>query len=101
MGDESLEYREEVYERFCASSSEFSRVAETLLALNSSGTLLAAVDRMDAVRFIAVIDRYIASTEEVMSAAVKMSPENIRFYDEQIGKVEYMRKTLEQVAQAP
>ena len=96
MGDGSLQYREEVYDRFCAASSEFSRVAEALLAFNSSGTLLAAVDRSDAVRFIAVIDRYLSATREVVSAAVKMTPENARSYDEQIRKVKYIMKTLEQ-----
>ena len=94
MGDGSLQYREEVYERLCTASDEVSRVLETLLALNLSGTRLAAVDRRDAIRFVAVIDRYLAATQEVMSVAVNVSSDTLR-----TGEVKYMRKVLEQVVQ--
>ena len=100
MDDGSLEYqyRQEVYERMCAVTEEFGRIAETLLMLNATGTLLAAVDRRAAIRYIAIIDRYLAATEEVVSAAVEMSPEDVRSFDEQTERAEYMRKMLEQAA---
>lgn len=93
--DDGLEYREEVYERLCTASDEVSRVLEVLLALNLSGTCLAAVKRRDAIRFVAVIDRYLAATQEVMSAAVNVSSSDTL----QIGGIEHMRKVLEQVVQ--
>ena len=98
MDDGSLEYRQEVYERMCAAASEFSRISEALLVLNATGTLLAAVDRMTAIRFVAIIDRYLAATQEVVSAAVEMSPENARSFDKQTGRAEYMRTMLEEAA---
>lgn len=88
------QYREEVYERMCAAIDEVSSVLEMLLALNLSGTRLAAVERRDAIRFVAVIDRYLAATQEVMSAAVNRSSDTLLTEE-----VEYMRKVLEQVVQ--